>query len=113
MKSSWRSWERKISLRLSKIHEEREYTMFDFLKKNKQPQKLDITKDTKVGDILRYDMGIADVLIGNGMPCTGCMIAQDESLEMACYVHGVKVSDVLEDIHEYEKRKEEAGAANG
>jgi len=85
--------------------------MFGFMKKQKEKPRLEITKDTKIGDMLRYDMGIADVLAGDGMACTSCPASQGESLEMACYVHGIKVSDVLADIEEYMKRKEAAAEA--
>ena len=48
-----------------------------------------ITKETTMGEMLRYDIGIADVLMQCGMHCVGCPSSIGESLEMACMVHGL------------------------
>ena len=47
-----------------------------------------ITKQTTMGDMLEYDMGIAYVLMESGMHCVGCPSSIGESLEEACMVHG-------------------------
>lgn len=33
-----------------------------------------ITKDTLIGDILKMDMGMARILMQNGMGCVGCRL---------------------------------------
>ncbi len=62
---------------------------------------MEITKDTTMGEMLRYDMGIAGVLMRCGMHCVGCPSSVGESLEMACMVHGLDVEQVLDDIRTY------------
>ena len=62
---------------------------------------MEITKDTTMGEMLRYDMGIAGVLMQSGMHCVGCPSSIGESLEMACMVHGLDVEQVLADIKAY------------
>ncbi|MBQ8161685.1 MAG: DUF1858 domain-containing protein [Clostridia bacterium] len=62
---------------------------------------MEITKDTTMGEMLRYDMGIAAVLMQCGMHCVGCPSSIGESLELACMVHGLDVDEVLSNIQEY------------
>ena len=40
-----------------------------------------ITKDTLIGDILKMDMGMARILMQNGMGCVGCPASARESLD--------------------------------
>ncbi len=47
---------------------------------------MEITKQTAMGQMLAYDMGIAAVLMQAGMHCVGCPSAAGESLEQACVV---------------------------
>ena len=62
-----------------------------------------ITKQTTMGEMLEYDMGIAYVLMESGMHCIG------ESLEEACMVHGLNADEVLASIQQYlANKKEEA-----
>ena len=62
---------------------------------------MEITKETTMGEMLRYDMGIAGVLMRSGMHCVGCPSSIGESLEMACMVHGLDADQVLEEIQAY------------
>ena len=66
-----------------------------------------ITKQTTMGEMLEYDMGIAYVLMQAGMHCVGCPSSIGESLEEACMVHGLDVNAVLADIHHYEETKKQ------
>ncbi len=63
---------------------------------------MEITKDTLIGEMLEYDMGIAYVLMQSGMHCVGCPSSVGESLEEACAVHGLDVDAVLANIREYQ-----------
>ncbi len=67
---------------------------------------MEITKQTTMGEMLMYDMGIAYVLMQCGMHCVGCPSSYGESLEMACMVHGLDVDQVLASIQEYLAEKE-------
>ena len=51
--------------------------------------------------MLRYNRGIAQVLMESGMHCIGCPSAANEPLEMACAVHGLDADEVLRNIHEW------------
>ncbi len=66
-----------------------------------------ITKETVMGDMLQYDMGIAYVLMQAGMHCVGCPSSIGESLEEACMVHGLDADEVLKSIEEYLANKAE------
>ncbi|MBO5556979.1 MAG: DUF1858 domain-containing protein [Oscillospiraceae bacterium] len=62
---------------------------------------MEITKETTMGAMLEYDMGIAYILMQCGMHCVGCPSSINESLEDACAVHGMDVNEVLAAIEEY------------
>ncbi len=63
---------------------------------------MEITKETRIGEMLESDMGIAYVLMQCGMHCVGCPSSIGESLEEACAVHGLDADAVLERIKEYQ-----------
>ena len=67
---------------------------------------MEITKETTMGEMLRYDIGIANILVQCGMHCVGCPSSIGESLELACQVHGLDVDEVLASIQEYLADKE-------
>ncbi|MCF0136633.1 MAG: DUF1858 domain-containing protein [Lachnospiraceae bacterium] len=67
-----------------------------------------ITKDMIVADILNVDPDIASILAANGMGCIFCFASQSESLEAACFVHGMDPDDILEQVNEYLQDKYEA-----
>ena len=54
-----------------------------------------ITKDMKIGDIIRKNFDIVEILMASGMHCVGCPSAQGETLEQACMVHGVDPDEFL------------------
>ncbi|WP_310603702.1 DUF1858 domain-containing protein [Anaerosporobacter sp.] len=60
-----------------------------------------ITKETTMGQMLNYDMGIADILTKSGMHCVGCPSSINETLEEACVVHGIPFEIVLASINNY------------
>ncbi len=62
---------------------------------------MQITKETTMGQMLEYDMGIAYVLMQCGMHCVGCPSSIGESLEEACSVHGLDADAVMAQIQEY------------
>ena len=62
---------------------------------------MEITKQTKMGDMIEYDRGIAVVLMEAGMHCVGCPASIGESLEEACQVHGLDADEVLKSIKDY------------
>ncbi|MBR1456270.1 MAG: DUF1858 domain-containing protein [Oscillospiraceae bacterium] len=62
---------------------------------------MEITKETTMGQMLEYDMGIAYVLMQCGMHCVGCPSSIAESLEEACAVHGLDPDAVMAEIEAY------------
>ena len=60
-----------------------------------------ITKDTLIGDILKMDMGMARILMQNGMGCEGCPASARESLGEACAVHRMDPEKVLSELNAY------------
>ena len=62
---------------------------------------MEITKETTMGAMLEYDMGIAYVLMQAGMHCVGCPSSIGESLADACAVHGLDPDTVLAEINAY------------
>ena len=62
---------------------------------------MEITKETLIGEMLEHDMGIAYVLMQCGMHCVGCPSSIGESLEEACFVHGLDADAVMAQIREY------------
>ncbi|MBP3929507.1 MAG: DUF1858 domain-containing protein [Peptostreptococcaceae bacterium] len=59
-----------------------------------------ITKDTTIGEVIRLDERYVDILIGFGMGCVGCPSAQVETVEQACFVHGLDLEEVLTALNE-------------
>lgn len=60
-----------------------------------------VTKDMTIGEILDADMDVAPYFLNMGMHCLGCPASRGESLEDACYVHGVDPDDLLEELNAY------------
>ena len=47
-------------------------------------------KDMTIGEVIRMDPNMINVLMASGMHCIGCPSAQGESLEEAALVHGIE-----------------------
>lgn len=61
----------------------------------------EITKDMFISEILEIDYGLFPVLMESGMHCIGCPSSQMESLEDACYVHGIDPDDMVAELNDY------------
>lgn len=62
---------------------------------------IQVTKEMIIADILRIDSGIIPILMQAGMHCVGCPSSQGESLEEACFVHGMDIEPLLKSINDY------------
>ncbi|MEG0973047.1 MAG: DUF1858 domain-containing protein [Clostridium sp.] len=62
---------------------------------------MQINKDMLIGELLQIDAGVAPILMSAGMHCIGCPSSQGESLEEACFVHGMNVTELVNTINEY------------
>lgn len=67
---------------------------------------MQITKETKIGDILSMDATTAPYFLEMGMHCLGCPSARGESLEQACMVHGVNADEMVAKINAHLADKE-------
>lgn len=65
-----------------------------------------VTKDMYIGEVLKLDRGLAEILMNAGMHCLGCPSSQMESIEEAAMVHGFNVDDLLEQLNNYLKSNE-------
>ena len=63
--------------------------------------KIEVTKVTQIGEVLRINPNVKDILMGFGLHCFGCPMSQMETLEEAAAVHGVDVDLMVEKINEF------------
>ena len=61
---------------------------------------MQISKEMLIGELVRMDDLIPQMLMGAGMHCLGCPSAQAESLEEACMVHGIDCDDLVSKMNE-------------
>ena len=66
---------------------------------------MQISKDMLIGELLRVDENMAEILMGAGMHCIGCPASQMESLEEASMVHGINCDKLVDAINEYLTQK--------
>ena len=64
-------------------------------------KKIDVTKTMQIGEILKLNPNVKDVLRGFGLHCFGCPMSQMETLEEAAAVHGVDADLMIEKINEF------------
>ena len=58
-----------------------------------------ISKDTKIGELLNIFPESAPILMEIGMHCLGCPASQMETLEEAAMVHGIDSTLLVEKIN--------------
>jgi len=56
---------------------------------------MEITKDTRIGEIVRNYPEAVETLMSFGLGCLGCPASQMETLEEAAMVHGIDVNELL------------------
>lgn len=64
-------------------------------------KKIEATKDMQIGELLRLNPNVKDILMGFGLHCFGCPMSQMETLEEAAMVHGVDTDLMLEKVNEF------------
>ena len=74
--------------------------------KNKKIEKIKITKDMVIDDVIKLDDSLGDIFMGFGMHCIYCHLGMEETIEEAAYVHQVDVDFLVEKLNEqYNKKK--------
>ena len=58
-----------------------------------------VTKETNLGEFLDADPTTAIYFMQIGMHCLGCPASRGENLEQACWVHGVDVDELVEQLN--------------
>ena len=58
-----------------------------------------IEKTMTIGKLLEENPDKADILLEAGMHCLGCLVAQDETIEQACEVHGIDVDELVKELN--------------
>ncbi len=61
-----------------------------------------VTKDMIIGDVVRTYPELVPTFVQNGMHCIGCPSAQAESIEDACFVHGLDPDQMIEALNSAE-----------
>ena len=67
--------------------------------------KMQVTKDSLIGDILDFDVNTAQFFFEIGMHCLGCPHSRGESVAEACAVHGTDADELVKKINEYLEAK--------
>lgn len=62
-------------------------------------KKITFTKDSTIGDVIRYNEDLAEVLMGFGMHCFGCPMSQMETLEEAAEAHEIDLDAMLTELN--------------
>lgn len=65
----------------------------------------EITKDTKIIDIMYINPKAADMLLDTGFHCIGCPMSMAETIEEGCMVHGMSKREMNALIKELNKRE--------
>jgi hybrid cluster-associated redox disulfide protein len=60
-----------------------------------------VTKEMSISDVLKLDMGTANIFLEFGMHCIGCPMASAESIEDACAGHGINADDLVKKLNEH------------
>lgn len=60
-----------------------------------------VTKKSIIGDVLDYDVDLAQFFFAIGMRCLGCPAARGETIEEACAVHGTDADALVKAINDY------------
>lgn len=64
--------------------------------------KIKITKDMTLNEVLTYRKQAPQILLGFGMHCFSCPISQMETIEEAAEVHDCDLNLLLEKLNEIE-----------
>ncbi|MCU0641892.1 MAG: DUF1858 domain-containing protein [Candidatus Margulisbacteria bacterium] len=62
-------------------------------------EELRIHRNMTIAEALKVKPQIAGVLMGKGMHCLGCVIAQGETIEQAAEVHGLDVEELMRELN--------------
>ncbi len=64
-------------------------------------KKVQITKTTTIGELLKLNPNVSNILLGFGLHCFGCPMSQMETLEEAAMVHGTDIDVMVAEINKF------------
>ena len=76
-------------------------------KENTEKKTMRAAKDTLIGELLDYDIDLAQFFFAIGMHCLGCPASRGETIEEACAVHGTDADELIKSINEFLDKKEQ------
>ena len=62
---------------------------------DKKKVKKEVTKETKIADLLKIDPESAEALFEMDMHCAGCALADHDNLENAARIHGLDADQLV------------------
>ena len=62
---------------------------------------MQVTKQSKIGEVLDSNRETAQFFLKMGMHCLGCPSARSETIEQACLVHGTDANQLVKDINAF------------
>ena len=68
-------------------------------------RKIEVNKQMQLLDLLALNPDVKEILMGFGLHCLTCPMAQMETLEEACLVHDVDPDLVIEKVTEFLNNK--------
>ncbi|MCR5742783.1 MAG: DUF1858 domain-containing protein [Lachnospiraceae bacterium] len=74
-------------------------------------EKIQVDKDTLIGELMEIDITTAPILMSIGMHCIGCPSSQMETLEEAAWVHGIDADELVNEINAHLLRRYEEKVA--
>ena len=60
-----------------------------------------VNKGMTIGQILEIDRRTAPLFMEFGMHCLGCPMSTNESVEAACFTHGVSADELIEKLNTF------------
>ena len=58
-----------------------------------------ISKNTIIGEIVKKNPELINVLLKHGMQCIGCCVATWETLEQAAASHGINIDELIKELN--------------
>ncbi len=81
--------------------------IFKIGKRKAEKKEMRASKDSLIGELLDYDVELAQFFFAIGMHCLGCPASRGETIEEACAVHGTDADELIKSINEFLDKKEQ------
>lgn len=68
-------------------------------------EKVVITKDMTIGEVIEKFPKTVDVMLKHGLHCVGCGVAMWETIEQGAKAHGIDVKKLIADLNKTISKK--------